>query len=238
MCSVKTFDIECGGYSVKADFYEGQSTNEIMLTCIGWTSNKEKYRKSELVSGIIERTGQSALVFDYSGHGDSPLDIKKTRPAQHFLEVICVFDWLRDNYPDSAITVFGTSYGGFLATQLTRYREFENLVLRVPAMYRPQDFYNLSPYVASTKETRAFRGDAEAVTKHPLLAQASGYQGDVLVVVHNQDELVPAQTTDAYVNAFSADVLAFDSLHAPEGKSPEWFAEYKKQIADWIISHK
>ena len=237
MSNVTTFDIQCAGYAVKADFYEGESTSEILIAFIGWTSSKAKYRKSGLIPGVIKKTGQSALVLDYSGHGDSPFDVATTRPAQHFLEVIYVFDWLVEKYPESEITVFGTSYGGFMATQLTKYRTFKNLVLRVPALYRPQDFYSLSPKWARTESTRTFRKDAEAISRHPLLARASSYDGNTLVVVHDRDELVPAQTTDAYIKAFNADVLTFDALHAPDGKSAEWFENYQQQMANWIRTH-
>jgi predicted alpha/beta hydrolase len=88
MIEPKIIEIKCTGYSVKADWYETANTNEIILSLIGWTSNRKRY--NDILSAICSKTGQSALVFDYSGHGDSPFDVSTTRPAQHFLEVIYV----------------------------------------------------------------------------------------------------------------------------------------------------
>jgi len=229
---VKTFDISCSGYQLKADFYQGSKPNKILLSLIGWTSSRTKYK--DILSGMVDQTGMSALVFDYSGHGDSLFDVADTRPAQHFLEVICVFDWIIEKYPEAEITVMGTSYGGFMATQLVKYREFKNLILRVPAIYRPQDFYDHPGVWAHTEVTNELRVDQDALRSHPLLKRASKFSGNALVVVHNQDEHVPVRTTDAYVSAFGADVLAFDAKHSPVDKSAEWKAEYQKQISDWL----
>ena len=233
---LKTFDIECTGYSVKADWYETDNTDEIILSLIGWTSNRKRY--NDILSAICSKTGKSALVFDYSGHGDSPFDVNTTRPAQHFLEVICVFDWLKEKYPKAKITVMGTSYGGFLAVQLTKYRIFDNLILRVPAIYPPSDFYTLNERINTdeawaTKD--AFRRDVEALAKHPLLGRASSFKGKTLVVVHENDEQVPKETTDAYVNAFNADVYVAKGFpHSIYNQTREELAEYQSAISKWL----
>jgi alpha-beta hydrolase superfamily lysophospholipase len=232
----KTFEIECTGYSVKADWYETKNTDEIILSLIGWTSNRKKY--NDILSAICTKTGKSALVFDYSGHGDSPFDVSTTRPAQHFLEVICVFDWIKEKYPNAQITVMGTSYGGFLATQLTKYRTFQNLVLRVPAIYKPSDFYTLNGDINSDEgwaAKDAFRRDVEALSKHPLLARVSNFKGKALIVVHENDEQVPKETTDAFTNAFNADVhIAKGFPHSIYNQPTEKVAEYQSAISDWL----
>jgi predicted alpha/beta-fold hydrolase len=229
---IKTFDIECSGYAVKADWYATDNSNEIILSLIGWTSNRKRY--SDILSAVCEKTGMSALVFDYSGHGDSPFDIQTTRAAQHFLEVIYVFDWLKDNYPNAKISVMGSSYGGFLATQLTKYREFDNLILRAPAIYKPSDFYTLRKK-EDRESTLIFRRDVEALAKHPLLARASNFRGRTLVIVHENDEQVPKETTDAYISAFNAEkYLAKGFSHSIEDQPNEKLVEYENIISDWL----
>ncbi len=228
----ETFDIECSGYAVKADWYATGNSNEIILSLIGWTSNRKRY--SDILSAVCEKTGMSALIFDYSGHGDSPFDIQTTRAAQHFLEVIYVFDWLKDNYPNAKISVMGSSYGGFLATQLTKYREFDNLILRAPAIYKPSDFYTLRKK-EDRESTLIFRRDVEALAKHPLLARASNFRGRTLVIVHENDEQVPKETTDAYISAFNAEkYLAKGFSHSIEDQPNEKLVEYENIISDWL----
>lgn len=232
----KSLDIACTGYSVKANWYELENTDEIILSLIGWTSSMSKY--SDILSAICTQTNKSALVFDYSGHGDSPFDVDMTRPAQHFLEVICVFDWLKEKFPNAKITVMGTSYGGFLAAQLTKYRGFDSLILRVPAMYRPSDFYTLNALIHTEDgraATDALRRDSDALSKHPLLAQSSEFKGKKLVVVHENDEQVPKETTEAYIHAFNADVyVAKGYSHSLFNQTTESKIGYQSTISDWL----
>ena len=230
------FEIACAGYSVAADWYEGNSNDEVLLTLIGWQSNKQSY--NDILSALVEQTGMSALVFDYSGHGDSSFDINETRPAQHFLEVIYAFDWLRNKYPNAKISVMGASYGGFMATQLTKYRSFDKLVLRCPAIYLPTDFYTLNSIIQSEEgwaAKDAFRRDSEALAGHPLLARASNFKGKTLVVVHENDEDIPKATTDAYIKTFNADSYIAEGFpHSLHTMPKERVATYQAAIADWL----
>lgn len=227
--------IECSGYAVEADWYEGHSSDKILLCLYGYSSKKSN--QVDLVGSIVAGTGMSALVFDYSGHGKSPFRLEETRPAQHFLEVIYVFDWLLKEYPEAEITVMGTSYGGFLATQLTKYRAFANLILRAPAIYKPSDFYTTWRDIDRDWTRKVFRRDIDALTNHPLLARASKFTGRTFVMVHEYDESVPTETTDAFIKTFSANTyLAEGFWHAlSDPRNPkDKFSDYQKTICDWI----
>lgn len=232
---MKKIQIPCSGYEVVADWYEGQSNDKIILNLYGYTSKRQN--QAELISSIVSGTGASALVFDYSGHGESPFNREETRPAQHFLEVIYAFDWLHEKYPSAEITVIGTSYGGFLAVQLTKYRTFANLILRAPAIYKPSDFYTLWRDIDREWTRTVFRKDADALAAHPLLARASKFTGRTMVIVHEHDESVPRETTDAFIRTFSADTyLAYGFQHAlSDPRTPrEGIIKYQKVIIDWI----
>lgn len=224
-------------YKLAADWYE--LGDDILLFLPGYTSSKKSY--ADLVGRMVEKTGMSALVIDYGGHGESPFDLRDVSPAQNFLEVITVFDWLHEKYPGRNIYVIGTSYGGFLGTQLTKYREFRKLVLRVPAIWPPEEFYNkwgirLDDEAAHDKRQMAFRRDAERLAQHPLLARASRFKGKTMVIVHGEDELVPKETTDAFIKAFKADVYVAEGfkhnfMTAPTEESKE---AYRRAIVDWL----
>lgn len=232
--------IQCSGYSIAADWLEGSASDNILVVLPGYSSSKARQRVHAEV--MVEETGTSALVVDLSGHGNSPFDLDETRPAQHFLELIYVFDWVKEHHPDAMVSVSGSSYGGYLAVQLTKYREFANLVLRAPAIYMPSAFYtpwshrtnNLEDYDASMQ---AYRRDKDLLAKHPLLARASEFEGRTLVVVHENDEQVPRETTDAYINAFSADtIIAQGFSHTIDAavQDPETLLDYQKKIASWL----
>ncbi|HUD06937.1 MAG TPA: alpha/beta hydrolase [Candidatus Saccharimonadales bacterium] len=242
--NINKINIECAGYSIVADWYEGSENKNILLVLPGYSSSRTKQK--DLVNSVCEDTSFSALVIDYSGHGDSPFELRDTRPAQHFLEVIYAFDWMKSRYPEATISVMGTSYGGFLATQLTKYRAFPKLVLRVPAIYKPNEFYDLWAYRidnpdAYRGEADKYRHDAGAILKHPLLSRASSFKGKTLVVVHEKDELVPRETTDAFIKTFNADnFVAVGFSHSLAGVINErriteaGLNEYEQKISDWL----
>jgi uncharacterized protein len=230
----ETINIECTGYSVVADWYQGNSTNEIVLCLIGYTSNRKKYL--DRLPNLTKETGMSAIVFDYSGHGDSPFDLATTRPAQHFLEVIYLYDWLKTKYSNSKINVIGSSYGGFLAAQLTSYRPVNKLILRAPSIYRSSDFYTMQKDIDRDYLAKVYRKDSEALANHSLLKHTSTtFDGKCLVIVHEHDELVPTETTDAYIQAFNAEqYFAAGFPHSLDQAPVEDQAEYHQKINEWL----
>ena len=232
--------IQCPGYTIAADWYDGADPNKILIVLPGYGASKA--RQKAHAEAMVQDTGMCALVVDFSGHGDSPFELRDTRPAQHFLELISVFDWLKQKYPAATISVSGSSYGGFLAAHLTEYREFANLVLRAPAIYKPNAFYdlwssridNLETYNAQIHE---YRNDADALAKHPLLGQASSFEGKVLVAIHENDEIVERPTTDAYIKAFNADSFIAEGFpHVIDAavRDPAKLQPYQYQIANWL----
>jgi esterase/lipase len=126
---IKKITIPCAGYEIAADWYDGN--NSVLLVLPGFTSSKKSYEP--LVSAIVEKTGTSALVIDYSGHGESPFDIQDITISENFSEVVRAYDWIKEKYPERTIDVMGTSYGGFFAAKLTSVREIRKMILRVPA---------------------------------------------------------------------------------------------------------
>lgn len=240
---IKRIDIDCPGYKIAADWYEGDQDN-IVLVLPAYTSSRARIK--DIVQTICDGTGSAALAIDYSGHGDSPFELRDTRPARHFLEAITAFDWIKKNYPDAHITVFGPSYGGFLATQLTKYRAFDKLILRVPAIYKPDTFYDLwakrldSPE-SYNKEILAYRSDEAELMKHPLFVRASSFKGKTLVAVHEDDEMVPKTTTDMFIKTFHADSFTQSGFVHNIGDavnedrvSQEDLDEYKQKYVSWL----
>jgi len=237
----KTFEIACAGYSIKADWYEGKNTDQVMLVLQGFTSSRS--RQKVFTNFMVDAIGISALVIDYSGHGESPFELKDTRPAQHVLEIVYAFDWIREHYPNANITVIGNSYGSFLATHLAHYRSFKNLVLRAPAIYKPEALYDLwltrfNDEGAYRDTIVTYRTNSAEMNANPLLATKDlPFQGKVLVVVHENDEIVPRQTSDAYIRAFDADsFIAEGFTHAVSQSdvTEQQLQSYHQHIADWL----
>ncbi len=230
---MKEITIPCIGYGIKADWYEEtKGSDKVLLILPGYTVAKAS--SANLAESVTKGTGAAALVLDYSGHGESPFDLQELTPAQNFLEVITAFDWLKEKHPNKKITVLGTSYGSFHATQLTKYREFEKLVLRVPALYEPKTFYTKWQDIEDSHAYR-FRTDFSDYRTNPLLARAAAFKGSTLVIIHGEDEICPPNSTQAFVDAFKADVWIAKGLkHSLADATTKQIAEYQARIVDWL----
>lgn len=226
--------IPMNGYSLDADWYDG-STDEVLLVLIGYSSNKAKY--IEIISYICSKTGSSALVLDYSGHGESPFELDEIMPAQNFIEVVAAYDWIKENYTSKKINVMGASYGGFLASQLVKYRDINKLILRVPAMYKEEDFYTKwKDY--NVESGRKYRAEEPDLQNHPYLQHAKNYKNKTLVVVHELDDICPENTTTAFINAFGAKswvAKGFRHGFSESDITEEQKQEYYRKITEWLM---
>ena len=234
MREVTKVQIPLTGYAVEGDWYDSDS-GRALLVLIGFASNKAKY--CDFARKLQAVTGASVLVLEYSGHGDSPFDLGEISPAQHFLEVIAAFDWLKDQYPDESIGVLGTSYGGFMATQLTKYRTFDKLVLRVPALYPPDVFYDKLKTFENTNHFQSYRSATPELENHPLLKRASEFSGKTLVVTHELDDICPPNETGAFTRAFNAETWEQPGFkHGLSETTPEAsvLEAYYQKIAEWL----
>lgn len=237
------YKISCLDYEISSDFHIGKRKDTILLILPGYTSTKQDQRAFAI--SMVSMTGYSALVIDYSGHGESPFELKNTSPAQHLLEVVSSYDWLVNKFPNCSIKVIGTSYGGFLGSHLSLYRNINQLVLRAPAIYQPQELYTtwayrLSNDEAYTTKIKEYRQNSIELANHPLLARENHTTKEALVVVHENDEIVPTQTTDAYIKAFNADsYLAKNFSHSTTYSpvSDQQLSSYREYIANWLMKN-
>jgi uncharacterized protein len=230
----KQISIPITGYSIQADWHKGKNTQDVLLTFVGFGSSKK--RNSDFVAKLVSDTGLSALVVDFSGYGESPFTIDEAVPAQHLLEATKAYDWIKANYPESAIHVMGTSYGGFMAAYLTRFRSVQKLILRTPAIYEPTDFYSQHRYIDKML-AREYRKNTETLKKHPLFLQEPVGRPTALLIVHSEDESVPAETTDIYKSVFAAETYVADGfVHAfRDPSNPQGgIAKYHEAITSWL----
>lgn len=232
----KQISIPITEYSIQADWYEGTSNDNVLLTFVGFGSSKKN--DSEFVANVVKQTGMSALVLDFSGHGESTFDINNTMPAQHLIEATKAYDWLAESYPERTINVMGTSYGGFMTAYLTRFRDIAKLVLRTPAIYEPKDFYTIHQHIDKLA-VRGYRKDTETLKKHPLFLQEAVSRPNTLLVVHGNDESIPIETSEVYRDAFNAEMYVAEGfVHAfRDPSNPQDQIEgYYQAVTRWLIS--
>ncbi|HMS50058.1 MAG TPA: alpha/beta fold hydrolase [Candidatus Saccharibacteria bacterium] len=233
---MKHLSIPCIGYEVAADWYDGAESNKnVLLVLVGYTSSKSNYK--ELVSAIVAKSGYSALVLDYSGHGESPFDIQDITISENFSEVVRAYDWIKEHHPGKTISVMGTSYGGFFAAMLAGVREIKKLILRVPANYDPKDLYTPWRKLDREQIRNEYRADPKNFENHPVLAAGVNFKGKTYVLTHELDEACPKTSTDPYIKAFKAESWEAKGFVHGLGKSEftqQQLEEYQNKIAEWL----
>ena len=96
----------------------------------------------------------------------------------------------------------GSSLGSYLAVLLSSKRHVENLVLRVPADY-PNHNFDTIPLVEMTgdlPEIKTWRSGVHGSEDSYALEALARFEGKVLLIESENDEIVPRQTILNYVN--------------------------------------
>lgn len=230
---VTTLKIPCVGYEIAADWYEG-TKEEVLLVLPGYTSTKLKY--SQMVTAITEQTGMRALVIDYAGHGESPFKLENLSRAQNFMDSVHAFDWSRKNYPKLKITVMGTSYGGFHSTNLTKYRKFDRLILRVPAIYDQESFFTR---IGDLKDLHSdeYRNNPDNFIDNWMFTHTESVLGKTLVITHELDTVCPPISTKPFAEAFKADrwvAKGFKHGFSESDVDDKMIEEYYSKVAEWL----
>ena len=105
----------------------------------GWGGSQEQYlaRAREIAA-----LGCVCLTFDLRGHARDQLEHERVTREDNLRDVLAAYDLLAGQrlVDDTAIAVVGSSYGGYLAAILTSLRPVRWLGLRVPALYKDQDW--------------------------------------------------------------------------------------------------
>lgn len=231
---MKNIHIPVLDYSVAASLIEPSETSDKALL---WLMGRNSARSNDFESKIhiASLSEHSLLIFDYSGHGDSPFEFDATSPAQHFLEVVTVFDWLAKQYPETNISVCGGSYGGYFAALLTNYRSFEQLILRAPAIYPPNNFYTKWRNY-NEHETQLYRLNESLLLSNPTINSLNNYKGRALIIQHELDTICPPETIKAYRHALvdSDYFLSARTEHSLVSAPKDVLGKYTHKIASWL----
>jgi len=174
----------------------------------------------------VDALGVVCLTFDLSGHGRSPGVLDDLTAEDHLRDVIAAYDYLQAQFEaDRPIGVCGASYGAFMATLLIAQRRVERLLLRAPALVRDDDLSR--PLGRRRLSTPA---DARAA-----LNNLGKFDGEVLVLESGQDEVVPHEVVQAYVDACrgraSHEVIP-DATHSLTDERWQW--QFIETIVRWF----
>jgi uncharacterized protein len=166
----------------------------------GWGGSQEQYlaRAREIAA-----LGCVCLTFDLRGHAQTEPQHDAVTREDSLRDILAAYDVLaaHPSVDRSAIAVVGSSYGGYLATILTTLRPVRWLALRVPALYKDEDW--------TLPKQKLKKGELAKYRRRPLIAEenralraSAAFEGDVLVVESEHDKVVPHPVIENYRAAF------------------------------------
>jgi pimeloyl-ACP methyl ester carboxylesterase len=201
----------------------------------GWAGSQERDMRR---ATMLARLGFVCLTFDMRGHGENAGGLRRVTREENLQDVLAAYDALvaHRQVDPASIAVVGSSYGGYLAVLLTARRPVRWLALRVPALYRDED-WQVPKFELDRRELAAYRQRIISHEVNVAIQQARRFAGDVLIVESEQDEIVPHPVIASYLAALiSARSVTYrilaDADHALS--SPESQRQYDELLARWM----
>lgn len=167
----------------------------------GWGVDRNTYltRAHEIAA-----LGCICLTLDMRGHAATQDQRDTVTREDNLRDLVAAYDVLAGHplVDAAAITVVGSSYGGYLAAVLTAVRAVRCLALRVPALYQDED-WALPKQQLRSHGLEDFRRHAVAPEGNRALAACAAFAGDVLIIESECDDVIPHPVIASYMAAFT-----------------------------------
>jgi pimeloyl-ACP methyl ester carboxylesterase len=206
-----------------------------LLFVHGWGGSQEQYlARAREVAAL----GCVCLTFDLRGHARTEPQHETVTREHSLRDVIAAYDVLADQraVDGSAIAVVGSSYGGYLAAILSSLRPVRWLALRAPALYRDED-WALPKRRLNSDQLADYRRDPVHAADNRALRACAAFEGDVLIVESEHDDVVPHRVIANYLAAFErAHSLTYRVIEgADHSLSQEpWPRAYTSLLVSWV----
>lgn len=166
----------------------------------GWTGSQETdLQRSQEIASL----GCVCLTFDLRGHAGTESIRQSVTPADNMNDVLAAYDTLAAHpiIDKSSIAVIGSSYGAYLAALLTEERPVRWLSLRVPALYRDDD-WTIPKGRHDRLALAHYRQERVDPADNRALKACTRFEGDVLLVESEVDDRIPHATVANYLASF------------------------------------
>src|SRR3989338_1823085 len=216
----------------------GGKNRGAVLFIHGWKSKQDRFY--QLAQNLSDK-GFTCLTFDLPGHGESEGNPDSLSIAIYFKAVTVAYDFLAAQ--SNMVSIVGSSFGSYLAAILISKRPIKNLILRTPSNYPDEEFSRVGKIRTATDypdvvEWRKQKFDYSATES---LRSVHQFNGHILIVESEKDEMVPHQTVENYLNAVPDKTkltyyLMKDAPHSLTGY-PAFIQEFNKLATDWLSKH-
>lgn len=231
----RTIDIAVAGKHIAGTLVGPDTMVPGVLLVHGWDGSQDQYvaRAHEIAS-----LGCICLTFDLRGHVRHQADRETVTRQDNLKDLLAAYDVLVGHpaVDPGAIAIVGSSYGGYLAAIVSVMRPVRWLGLRVPALYRDEE-WDLPKARLNREELMAYRHSEIPAHANRALAACAKFRGDVLLVESEHDTLVPHQVIENYMAACKhAQSLTYRMVtgadHALSEK--EWQQTYTSLLVNWM----
>jgi pimeloyl-ACP methyl ester carboxylesterase len=200
----------------------------------GWGGSQEQYlaRAREIAA-----LGCVCLTVDLRGHAGTAAQKDAVTREDNLDDALAAYDTLTGHpgVDQDAIAVVGSSYGGYLAAVLSSLRPVRWLALRVPALYRDEDWHlpkqQLRKYGLDDYRRGRVRPD-----ENRALAACAAFRGDALIVESEHDHIIPHPVIENYLAALkSAHSLTYRVIEGADHALSEkpWQEAYTSLLLNW-----
>ena len=185
------FEIQVLSDTLSIALWSKNKNDRPRIIALHGAGNSTKDRFHSIANHLLKKN-LSSLAFDFSGHGKSSGQLKKSNLFKRVVEAQSVIEKFGSNFP---LTLFGMSMGGYTAIKLLAHLNVQTLVLICPAIYSRSAY--AVPFEEGFSQIIRRPGsflDSDALD---LLSQ---FRGKLLVIVGEKDEVIPIQVIDLIVS--------------------------------------
>ncbi|WP_110994588.1 alpha/beta hydrolase family protein [Pseudomonas sichuanensis] len=231
----ETIELAVEGECIAGTLVSPGSKMPGILFVHGWGGSQQRdLARARQITGL----GCVCMTFDLRGHEKTQSQRLTVTREQNLADLLAAYDRLASHpaVDPAAMAVIGSSYGGYLATLLTRRRAVKWLALRVPALYW-DDEWNSPKQALDRQRLNAYRLRALSPADNSALAACAEFAGDVLLVESEQDDYVPHSTLMSYRSAFvGAHSLTHRTVDGADHalSSEESQKAYSAMLSAWV----
>jgi pimeloyl-ACP methyl ester carboxylesterase len=202
----------------------------------GWGGSQQQYlARAREVAAL----GCICLTFDLRGHVRTHHYKDTVSREDNLQDVVAAYDLLvsQPRVDTSAIAVVGSSYGGYLASILTSVRPVRWLALRVPALYKDEDWDLPKGQLREQQALEKYRLQPVRPEESVALKACAAFRGDVLLVESQHDTTVPHQVIVNYRDACApAHSLTYRVIEGADHSLSDrrWQQAYSTLLVGWL----
>ncbi|RZL96455.1 MAG: alpha/beta fold hydrolase [Variovorax sp.] len=230
-----TIDIPVDGVHLEGTLIAPSNMVPGVLLVHGWDGSQQQdiTRAHELAA-----LGCICMTFDLRGHARHQAQREAVTREDNLRDVLAAYDVLVGHpaVDPSAVAVIGSSYGGYLAAVLTSLRRVRWLALRVPAIYRDEN-WEFPKRRLNGDDLTLYRHTAIEPEKNRALAACEDFFGDVLVVESEHDSIVPHPVIENYLAAFKhVRSLRYEVMVGADHAMSKrvWREQYTAIVVGWM----